>query len=172
MTAWKDKHFLTLKNNTMKKEEIYVEVTNDEEKQQVIEILNKAGEKIWQYEFAMYFNNYFKYLIFTPNNDWYIASFKQERKQITIDQLTLMLLPPKSKSTEYLIERHMGAIINDIHSFVAQDAQQRGVTFKQAILERREYYLNSEMSIEEKELRIRRLEVIELTEKVKELQYK
>jgi hypothetical protein len=78
----------------MKKHEIYVEITNEQERLRAIEILEKSGERIWDYPNAMEINIDCRYLVFCEDGDWLISPRKRTH-QITLNQLEEMLMPKK-----------------------------------------------------------------------------
>jgi len=66
----------------MKKEEIYVIIDSEEKKNRAVEILENAGEKIWDSADALRFDD----------NDWFITH-RVEGEEITLDQLEELLMP-------------------------------------------------------------------------------
>ena len=79
----------------MNKEQIYVEITNEQEQLRAIEILQNAGEKIWDQSSAMKLLFGYKYLVLA-NNGWFISGCIQEQSKITLDELEALLKPKKS----------------------------------------------------------------------------
>jgi hypothetical protein len=82
----------------MKKENIYVEITNEQERLRAINILQNAGEKIWEDYASMTFSKSKKYLcIDKQDKDWWIQRKKETQYiQITLDELESLLNPKKS----------------------------------------------------------------------------
>jgi hypothetical protein len=76
----------------MKKHEIYVEITNEQERLRAIEILEKAGEKIKDNSWLLKCGD-FKHLSFADKKWGYLGSY--EKTKITLDQLEQMLMPKK-----------------------------------------------------------------------------
>ena len=78
----------------MKKEEIYVEITNEQERLRAIEILENAGEEIFEYSSLFEKFNFNKKLVFDENiemgNNWLITQNTNKTK-ITLDQLKSLL---------------------------------------------------------------------------------
>jgi hypothetical protein len=92
----------------MKKHEIYVEITNEQERLRAIEILEKAGERVWWHPSAMEILGVkFRYLIIDGSGEWLISTRKRTHK-ITLEQLEEMLMPKsemkKQTSVEWLID--------------------------------------------------------------------
>ena len=84
----------------MNKTNIRVTIDSDEKYKRAIEILEKHGEIIWDFENAMIFDRFFKHLIFDDNEDvgWYInTSLNPTETEITIDQLDELLTKEKQK---------------------------------------------------------------------------
>jgi hypothetical protein len=79
----------------MKKENIYVEITNEQERLRAIEILQNAGESIWENSCAMKLLAEYKYLIFAGNG-WYISNNIFGRLKTTLDEFESLLNPKKS----------------------------------------------------------------------------
>jgi hypothetical protein len=82
----------------MKKEEIYVEITNEPERLRAIQILQNAGEKIWEDSSAMTFSKNKKCLCMDKQDeDWWIQREKETQyTKITLDELEALLTPKKS----------------------------------------------------------------------------
>jgi hypothetical protein len=78
----------------MKKENIYVEITNETERLRAIEILQNAGEEIWENTCAMKLISNYKYLLLADNG-WYISNNIFDRIKITLDELESLLNPKK-----------------------------------------------------------------------------
>jgi hypothetical protein len=87
----------------MKKEEIYVEITNETERLRVIEILQNAGEEIWGNGCAMELLANYRYLLLAYNG-WYISNNLFGRTEITLDELEALLNPKKSNVEIGLLE--------------------------------------------------------------------
>jgi hypothetical protein len=83
----------------MNKSEIYVEITNEQERLRAIEILEKAGERIWDYPKSMEINIDCSYLVCCEDGDWLISPRKRTH-QITLDQLEEMLMPKSIIGTQ------------------------------------------------------------------------
>jgi hypothetical protein len=79
----------------MKKENIYVGITNEQERLRAIEILQNAGENIWGNNTAMKLLAGYEYLILAFNG-WFIADNYSTRTKITLDELEALLNPKKS----------------------------------------------------------------------------
>ena len=79
----------------MKKEEIYVEITNEQERLRAIEILQNAREEIWEDSSATTVIGKYKYLKFTTDG-WWIGTSPNDRSKITLDELKALLTPKKS----------------------------------------------------------------------------
>jgi hypothetical protein len=79
----------------MKKEEIYVEITNEQERLRAIEILQNAGENILDNCLAMKLLVNYQYLI-PASIGWYISNSCSTRTKITLDQLEALLNPKQS----------------------------------------------------------------------------
>jgi hypothetical protein len=80
----------------MKKENIYVEITNETERLRAIEILQNAGEEIrndYKTDFELIMN--FKYVVLSEFG-WWISNLTGNRTKITLDKLELLLNPKKS----------------------------------------------------------------------------
>jgi hypothetical protein len=84
----------------MKKEDIYVEINNEEDRLRAIQILEKAVEKIYPREDAMKFSYVHNSLV-KHNNGWLINTMQAGRTKITLFELDVLLTP---KSTDTLIE--------------------------------------------------------------------
>ena len=79
----------------MKKTEIYVEITNEQERLRAIEILQNAGEYVWENSRVLK-KSETGFLIFY-NNNWVLAGLKRySQTKISIDQLEVLLTPNKS----------------------------------------------------------------------------
>jgi len=87
----------------MKKENIYVEITNETERLKAIEILQNAGENIWDNCTAMKLLENYEYLILAFNG-WFIADNYSTRTKITLDELEALLNPKKSNIEIGLLE--------------------------------------------------------------------
>jgi hypothetical protein len=87
----------------MKKENIYVEITNETERLRAIEILQNAGEEIWENSCAMKLLANYKYLLLACNG-WYISNNLLGRLEITLDELEALLNPKKSNVEIGLLE--------------------------------------------------------------------
>jgi len=93
----------------MKKENIYVEITNETERLRAIEILQNAGEEIKNY----YHSDFelllcYKYLVLSESG-WWISCFKDNLTKITLDELETLLNPKKSNvfiEVQELIKEH------------------------------------------------------------------
>jgi hypothetical protein len=81
----------------MRKEDIYVEINDNEDLRLATVILNKNGEEFYD----LYYNNDFRYLKCSEtNNKWYISDLENLTK-ISLFELDVLLSP---KSTDKLIE--------------------------------------------------------------------
>ena len=89
----------------MKKHEIYVEITNEEERLRALKILEKAGESIWVYEKAMEINIDCSYLVCCEDGDWFV-SYKKRTHKITLEQLEEMLMP-KKENPLFIAQRYI-----------------------------------------------------------------
>ena len=89
----------------MKKHEIYVEITNEQQRLIAIEILEKAGERIWDYPKSMEINIDCRYLVYCEDGDWFV-SYKKRTHQITLDELEEMLMP-KSENPLFMAQRYI-----------------------------------------------------------------
>jgi hypothetical protein len=81
----------------MKKHEIYVEITNEQERLRAIEILQKAGEEI--YKDSNLFNKGFRGVIYYNNTKMSFSvlyPYVEEKPLITLDELEALLNPKKS----------------------------------------------------------------------------
>jgi hypothetical protein len=79
----------------MKKEQIYVTIDNEEKRLRAIEILEKAGEKIWgdDKKWSMRTSSVHKYL-YLQTDGWLINNLNFDtREEITLDQLETLLNP-------------------------------------------------------------------------------
>ena len=79
----------------MKKEEIYVEITNEQERLRAIEILQNAGEIISKNDKKLMPITGFKYLVL-KNEGWFVSCGCIDKTKITLDQLETLLNPKKS----------------------------------------------------------------------------
>jgi hypothetical protein len=79
----------------MKKEEIYVEITNEQERLRAIEILQNAGEDTWGETCAMKLLANYQYLILASNG-WYISNNIFGKTKITLNELESLLNLKKS----------------------------------------------------------------------------
>ena len=80
----------------MKKENIYVPITNEPERLRAIEILQNAGEEIrndYTSDFKLVAN--FKYVVLSECG-WWISSLTENKTKITLDELETLLTPKKS----------------------------------------------------------------------------
>jgi hypothetical protein len=85
-----------LKLNTMKKEEIYVVIEDEEKRLRAIQILTDAKENISTFDLSFEFSEKHKYLRLDSNNQWFIFSYMfSTDTEITLDQLEQMLSPIK-----------------------------------------------------------------------------
>ena len=91
----------------MNKSEIYVEITNEQQRLRAIEILEKAGERTWDYSRSMEINIDCRYLVYCEDGDWLISPRKKNHK-ITLYELDEMLMPKnemkKQTSVEWLVD--------------------------------------------------------------------
>jgi hypothetical protein len=79
----------------MKKHEIYVEITNENERLRAIEILQKAGEDIW--EGSRILTNSEKGCLIFYNNNWVLAcTTDRKTTKITLNELESLLNTKKS----------------------------------------------------------------------------
>jgi hypothetical protein len=79
----------------MKKEEIYVEITNESERLRAIEILKNAGEKIWGKSYLLQvFNS--KFDMTFNSGSWCFLNKIDDETKITLDELEALLNPKKS----------------------------------------------------------------------------
>jgi hypothetical protein len=88
----------------MKKEEIYVEITNEQERLRVIEILQNAGEEIMNYnssDFKLCYD--YKYLSLTSKG-WWLDCYTDQKTKINLDELETLLNLKKSNVELGLLE--------------------------------------------------------------------
>jgi hypothetical protein len=81
----------------MKKENIYVEITNEQERLRAIEILQNAGEEICKD--SNLFNKGFRGVIYYNNTEMSFSvlyPYVEEKPLITLDELETLLNPKKS----------------------------------------------------------------------------
>jgi hypothetical protein len=90
----------------MKKQEIYVEITNEKERLRAIEILKKSGESIYARCSLKEKNNFGKLTMY-HDGEW-ICSFNLSAKKtkITLSQLEEMLMP-KSENPLFVAQRYI-----------------------------------------------------------------
>jgi hypothetical protein len=90
----------------MNKHEIYVEITNEQERLRAIEILEKAGERIFPRCPLKEKNNFGKLTMY-HDGEW-ICSFNLSAKKtkITLNQLEEMLMP-KSENPLFVAQRYI-----------------------------------------------------------------
>jgi methylthioribose-1-phosphate isomerase len=87
----------------MRKQEIYVEITTEKERLRAIEILNKSGERIWNYQNAMEINIDCRYLVYCEDGDWLVSPRLRETK-ITLNQLEEMLMSNSKMKRQTAVE--------------------------------------------------------------------
>jgi len=87
----------------MKKEEIYVEITNEIERLRAIEILQNAGEVISKNDKQLRPIKWFKYLVL-KNEGWFVSISHIDKTKITLDELESLLNPKKSNIELGLLE--------------------------------------------------------------------
>jgi hypothetical protein len=92
----------------MKKEEIYVEITNEIERLRAIEILQNAGEEIWEdSKLLMPFETKIN-AVFDENTEvgsnWILFDKVVHKTKITLDELEALLNPKKSNVSMGLLE--------------------------------------------------------------------
>jgi hypothetical protein len=93
----------------MKKENIYVEITNETERLRAIEILQNAGEEIMSFndtDFELCLG--FDKLVFTKDG-WWIDGYADDLTKITLNELEALLSPKKSNvftEVQELIKQH------------------------------------------------------------------
>lgn len=87
----------------LKKEQVYVIIDNQPDCDRAIEILTKAGEKIWKDSTAFIFNEDDKFLAIDTDGEWLIdiAKIIDNRTKVTIDDLE-RIIEPKIKKSELL----------------------------------------------------------------------
>lgn len=85
------------------KEQVYVLIDNQPDCDRAIEILTKAGEKMWKDTIAFEFGESRKYLKMCSDGDWVIDYSAINQTQVTLDDLERILMP-KIKKAE-LLER-------------------------------------------------------------------
>jgi hypothetical protein len=100
----------------MKKENIYVEITNETERLKAIEILQNAWEEIWGESCAMKLLANYKYLTFASNG-WYISNNIFGRAPITLDELEALLNPKKSN------------VFIEVQEWIRENSPEREYTF-------------------------------------------
>jgi uncharacterized protein (DUF1786 family) len=100
----------------MKKENIYVEITNETERLKAIEILQNAGENIWDNCTAMKLLENYEYLILAFNG-WFIADNYSTRTKITLDELETLLNPKKSN------------VFIEVQEWIRENCPEREYTF-------------------------------------------
>lgn len=82
----------------MNKTEVRVTIDSTEKQQLAIQILEKYGEKIWESEKAMLFDEEWKHLIFSSaKNHWFIKIAHLGRKEIAFFKLEEILEKEKNK---------------------------------------------------------------------------
>jgi hypothetical protein len=81
----------------LKKDKVYVLIDNEKDRDRAIEILTKAGEKMWDDEIAFNFNKDANYLVIYPDGEWLIDIdiVIDNRTQVTLDELERILMPKK-----------------------------------------------------------------------------
>lgn len=87
----------------MKKEEIYVEITNESERLRAIEILQNAGEEIWKDSYLLHFFDS-KFNITFNNGSWCLLNKIDDETQISLNELEALLNPKKSNVEIGLLE--------------------------------------------------------------------
>jgi hypothetical protein len=102
----------------MKKENIYVEITNEQERLRAIEILQNAGEEIWENSCAMKLVANYRYLLLACNG-WYISNNIFGRSEITLDELEALLNPKKSN------------VFIEVQEWIKENAPMDFFTFRQ-----------------------------------------
>jgi hypothetical protein len=103
----------------MKKENIYVEITNETERLRAIEILQNAGEEIrndYTSDFKLVMN--FKYVVLSECG-WWISSLTENRTKITLDELETLLKPKKSN------------VFTEVQEWIRENAPEEFFVFRQ-----------------------------------------
>lgn len=80
----------------MKKEEIYVVIDSEEKRLRAIQILSDAKENVWSNEtdgLKVRLDSWFKFLRFSTDNEWELYMDRDDRQEISLDQLEQMLSP-------------------------------------------------------------------------------
>jgi hypothetical protein len=90
----------------MNKSEIYVEITNEQERLRAIEILEKAGESIYS-SCCLKKEHTFGKLTMYHDGEWICSfNFSAKKTKITLDQLEEMLIP-KSNNPLFVAQRYI-----------------------------------------------------------------
>ena len=90
----------------MKKHEIYVEITNEKERLKAIEILEKAGERVYPCCFLKEKNGFGKLTRYHDGEWIYSCNLSAKKTKITLDQLEEMLMP-KSENPLFIAQRYI-----------------------------------------------------------------
>jgi hypothetical protein len=89
----------------MKKEEIYVEITNESERLRAIEILQNAGEEVFKESILNdLFERSFVIAFKESDNEWMRMRIIDDEAKITLDELEALLNPKKSNVEIGLLE--------------------------------------------------------------------
>jgi hypothetical protein len=100
----------------MKKENIYVEITNETERLRAIEILQNAGEVISKNDKQLRPIKWFKYLVL-KNEGWFVSISHIDKTKITLDELEALLNPKKSN------------VFTDVQEWIRENYPEREYTF-------------------------------------------
>jgi len=102
----------------MKKENIYVEITNETERLRAIEILQNAGEDIW--DGSRILTNSEEGCLMFYNNNWILACITdRKRTKITLDELETLLKPKKSN------------VFTEVQEWIRENAPEEFFVFRQ-----------------------------------------
>jgi hypothetical protein len=84
----------------MNKSEIYVEITNDQERLRAIEILEKAGERVYSRCYLKEKNGFGKLTRYHDGEWIYSCNLSAKKNKITLQQLEEMLMPKSIIGTQ------------------------------------------------------------------------
>jgi hypothetical protein len=98
----------------MKKENIYVEITNEPERLRAIEILQNAGEEIWICSDFLKRNNFGNLSFHNEDKDW---GYYSGNTKITLDELESLLNHKKSN------------VFTDVQEWIRENCPEREYTF-------------------------------------------
>jgi hypothetical protein len=90
----------------MKKHQIYVEITNEQERLRAIEILEKAGERVYPRCFLKEKNGFGKLTRYHDGEWIYSCNLSAKKTKITLDQLEQLLIP-KFENPLFIAQRYI-----------------------------------------------------------------